>query len=252
MRFDSLDKQMRVFETCSDLAVLPDVFVVARVDGRSFTRLTREAKFEKPFDITFRDLMIGTAKSLMQCGFDVIYAYTQSDEISLLLRRNERLFGRKLRKVNSILAAEASATFSLNFQNRGIFDCRISQLPNEQRVCDYFRWRAADAFRNALNRHCYWALRKSGLSATRATKLLLEKNRSNKQELLFQKFGMNFNDVPSWQKRGVGLVWEKFNKRGFNPQTGKPTLVTRRRIRICDELPVRDKYSKFIRKIATE
>jgi len=100
MKFDTLDKQMRVFETCSDLTVLPDLFLVARVDGRSFTRLTREAKFEKPFDIAFRDLMIDTAQSLMQCGFEVVYAYTQSDEISLLMRRGEKHFGRKLRKMN--------------------------------------------------------------------------------------------------------------------------------------------------------
>ena len=42
--------------------------------------------------------MVATVQHLMGCGFAVLYGYTQSDEISLLLRRDESLFGRKLRK----------------------------------------------------------------------------------------------------------------------------------------------------------
>ncbi len=84
MKFDDLDKKMRVFETSADLCVLPGMFMVARLDGRSFTRLTKEVcQFEAPFDERFRDLMVATAESLMTCGFRVLYAYTESDEISL-------------------------------------------------------------------------------------------------------------------------------------------------------------------------
>ena len=42
MKFDDLDKKMRVFETAADLCVLPSMFMVARLDGRIFTRLTKE------------------------------------------------------------------------------------------------------------------------------------------------------------------------------------------------------------------
>jgi tRNA(His) 5'-end guanylyltransferase len=62
----------------------------------------------------------------MQCGFRVIYGYTQSDEISLLFHPEENSFGRKTRKLNSILAGEASAKFSLQLGDHGSFDCRIS------------------------------------------------------------------------------------------------------------------------------
>ena len=37
MKFDELDKRMRVFETSHDSVVLPEMFIVARLDGRSFT-----------------------------------------------------------------------------------------------------------------------------------------------------------------------------------------------------------------------
>lgn len=253
MRFDILDAQMRVFETNSDQRVLPEMFMVARLDGRSFTNLTkRVCQFEKPFDPGFRDLMVYTAKSLMQCGFNVVYAYTESDEISLLLHRTETLFDRKLRKLNSVLAGQASAAFSLELGRAAVFDCRISQLPNRERVVDYFRWRSADALRNALNAHCYWALRKDGWSARRATNELANRTRSEKHELLFQQFGTNFNDVPTWQKQGVGLVWKKFEKPCVNRKTGEATKAQRRAIEVLESLPVGDEYSDWLRKLCVE
>lgn len=61
MKFDELDAKLRVFETAHDLCVLPGLFMVARLDGRTFTRLTKEAhKFEAPFDEHFRDTRIAT------------------------------------------------------------------------------------------------------------------------------------------------------------------------------------------------
>jgi tRNA(His) 5'-end guanylyltransferase len=85
MKFDELDQRMRVFETAHDLCVLPGIWMIARLDGRGFTRLTKEIyQFEAPFDPKFRDMMLDTVEHLMNCGFQVIYGYTESDEISIL------------------------------------------------------------------------------------------------------------------------------------------------------------------------
>lgn len=78
--------------------------------------------------------MIDTARHLMQCGFHVVYAYTQSDEISLLFHPRERAFGRLLRKYHSILAGEASAKFSLLLGELVCFDCRVAELPDVDRA----------------------------------------------------------------------------------------------------------------------
>lgn len=68
MKFDDLDARMRKFETAHDHCVLPGLFMVARVDGRSFTRLTREVhRFEAPYDVRFRDHMVTTVEHLMNC-----------------------------------------------------------------------------------------------------------------------------------------------------------------------------------------
>lgn len=105
MKFETLDARMRVFETAHDHSVLPDLHIVVRLDGRNFTRLTKQVRpFQAPFDSRFRDLMLDTVEHLMQCGVGAVYGYAQSDEISLLLRRDDDSFGRKTRKlVRSVL-----------------------------------------------------------------------------------------------------------------------------------------------------
>ncbi len=247
MKFDELDDKMRVFETAHDLCVLPGLHMVARLDGRGFTRLTKEVHpFEAPFDERFRDLMLATAEYLMTgCGFNVVYGYVQSDEISLLFALGENGFGRKLRKLHSVLSGEASAKFSLLLGAVGVFDCRVSQLPSVGHVVDYFRWRNEDAHRNALNAHGYWLLRKQGKGVGEATAALSGLSVAEKNELLFQN-GVNFNDLPLWQKRGAGLYWEEFDRPAENPRTGEQVVARRRRVRRDLELPMKDDYSAFL------
>ena len=252
MKFNDLDKKMRVFETANDTCVLPNVYMVARIDGRCFTRLTKEVhQFEAPYDIKFRDIMVKTVKHLMDCGFRIIYGYTQSDEISLLFHPNEDTFSRKERKLNSVLAGEASAKFSLLLSDLGTFDSRISQLPTKKLVVDYFRWRNEDAHRNALNSHCYWKLRQENIEPEKAASQLSGVSVAEKNELLFQK-GINFNEIPNWQKRGIGVYWEEYEKDAINKKTGKSAKATRNRLKVDYDLPMKDQYSDFISKLVPE
>ena len=223
-----------------------DMYLVARIDGRSFSRLTKEiCDFEAPFDVRFRDMMINTVKGLMDCGFRVVYGFTESDEISLLFHVDEQTFGRKVRKYNSILAGVASATFSLQLGQVAAMDCRLIPLPNIERVQDYFLWRQEDAHRNALNSHCYWLLRKEGMNAIDATKMLEGKSVAYKNELLFSR-GINFDTLPSWQKRGVGVYWDSVEKVGFNPVKNEEVKTLRREIKVDYELPLGQEYAKYI------
>lgn len=237
MTFEDLDKRMRLFETAHDHQVLPGLFMVARLDGRSFTRLTRELHaFDAPYDQRFRDSMVATVQRLMTCGFGVVYGYTQSDEISLLLRRDEQTFARKLRKLNSVLAGEASAAFTHSLGAPAAFDCRVSQLPREQDVLEYFLWRQEDAHRNSLSGHCYWALRAEGATEAQATLRLQGATVSQRHELLFAR-GVNFHALPMWQKRGIGLYWESVERAGHNPKTGLAVTTSRQRLKVDVELP---------------
>ena len=246
MKFEDLDKKMRVYEQSLDQVMLPEIYLVARLDGRGFTRLTKEVcKFEAPFDERFRNLMENTVKALMDCGFNVVYGYTQSDEISLLFHPEENSFGRKVRKYNSVLAGVASAAFSLQLGQQAVFDCRVVPLPTVERVQDYFLWRQEDAHRNALNSHCYWMLRKEGASVRAATGQLKGQTVAYKNELLFQH-GINFNELPAWQKRGIGLYWKQVEREGYNPIQKEKVLTLRRELTTDYDLPLGEEYAKFI------
>lgn len=251
MKFSEFDEKMRVYEESLDQIIPPETYMVARIDGRSFSRLTKEiCNFEAPFDVRFRDMMINTVKELMNCGFRIAYGYTESDEISLLFEYDENAFGRKVRKYNSVLASVAGSAFSLQLGRAVAFDCRMIPLPNKRLVEEYFLWRQEDANRNALNSHCYWMLRKEGVDALSATKQLEGRSVSFKNELLFSR-GINYNELPLWQKRGVGIYWSNDDKKGYNPITGCETLTQRRCLKTDLELPLKNEYSEMISKFIT-
>ena len=246
MDFNTLDKQMRRFEQSMDRPLLEGVNVVARLDGHGFTRLTKkEWDLKKPFDIRFRDAMIETTKHLMDCGFRIIYGYTQSDEISLLFHLRDESFGRKERKLLSILAAEASVPFSMHVGRAAVFDNRLIPLPSADNVVDYFRWRQEDAPRTSLNSHCYWILRKEGMSAANAQKQMSGITNGQKNEILFER-GINYNDLPLWQKRGIGMYFRDEHRQGFNPITQEITSCVRRALHVEMELPIGQEYSQLI------
>ncbi len=246
MRFEDVDARMRLFETSHDHCVLPGVFIVVRLDGRGFTRQTKEVwDLEAPFDSKFRDVMLTTTEHLVNCGLSVMYGYTQSDEISLLLHRDAENFGRKTRKIISVLSGEASACFTYAFGSMACFDARISQLTSETLVRDYFNWRHEDAHRNALSAHCYWLLRKKGSSAQSANHELFGLSGSQKNEFLFQN-GINFNDLPMWQKRGCAVYWEDYLKPAIDQKTGEAVQAYRRRLIRNLELPLGDQYGEFV------
>jgi tRNA(His) guanylyltransferase len=244
MNPDEFERRMRALECFHALTVLPGTWPVLRLDGRGFSRLT-EARFDKPFDARFHDLMCRTAEALLT-ELGAVYAYTESDEISVLLPRDSNLFDREVEKLVSISAAIASSTFALALGAPAQFDSRIWVGAQPELVSDYFRWRQADAGRCALNGWAYWTLRRSGSTVDQATAQLEGKSVADKNELLFQR-GTNFNDLPAWQKRGTGLYWESYQKQGYNPQLGTAVTATRRRVKVDRELPLGEDYGTFVR-----
>lgn len=243
MNSDIFEKQMRSLEYFHSLRLLPGAWTIVRLDGRSFSGFT-EARFEKPFDPKFHQLMVETTKAVLE-QMQGIYGYTESDEISILFSADWDLFDRSLEKIVSISASIATATFTLAAQTPVNFDSRIWLGANKSQVVDYFQWRQADATRCALNGWCYWTLRKAGKSVSEATAMLENRAVAFKNELLFQN-GINFNNLPTWQRRGVGLYWEKYEKEGYNPIDNKPTVAIRRRIKVDEELPMKEAYGEFI------
>lgn len=126
--------------------------VIIRLDGKSFHTVTKKCK--KPFDEEFSNAINGTAIALCYEIQGVKLAYIQSDEISLLLTDFDKLntdawFNYNIQKMTSIAAGEASYQFSQLFNYKGLFDCRVFNIPKEE-VVNYFIWRQKDWIRNSI------------------------------------------------------------------------------------------------------
>lgn len=174
-----------------------------------------------------------------------------NSRLDVLFRPDWDLFDREVEKIVSLSASIASTTFALASQRRAYFDSRIWLGVNKAQVVDYFRWRREDAARCALNGWCYWTLRKKGTAPVEASAVLKEKSLAFKNELLFQH-GLNFNDTPLWQRRGTGIYWETYQKAGFDPIQQQEVTATRRRVKIDEELPMKEAYGSFIRALLDE
>ena len=243
MNQNDLEKQMRLGECFHSIRVLPHAWTIVRVDGRSFSRFT-ESRFAKPFDLAFSELMVTTASALMT-ELNGVYGYTESDEIWILLPSAWDLFGREVEKTVSVSAGIASAAFTEAYGQAAHFDSRLWVGAEDTDVVDYFRWRQSDAGRCCLNGWVYWTLRQNGMGYEDATKASEGRTKAWKHDTLMAH-GINFNDLPSWQKRGLGLYWGEERKDGLNPITGESVPTVRRKLIVDREIPLHDRYSDFI------
>lgn len=240
---DDFAASQREREWFHALTVPPGAWAVIRVDGRAFSQLT-EAHFAKPFDERMRQHMTAAASALIT-EFGAVYGCTHSDEISIALPPDCQLFGRGLEKLVSVSSGICSAVFTTAAGLPAHFDSRIWIGTSAEDVADYFSWRQSDAARSALSTWCYWTMRQAGDSARQATAALRGASTAQQNELLY-RHGINFNDIPSWQRRGIGLHWQAFSKPGHDPRTGTETTAVRRRLHVNDQLPMKDEYRAMV------
>lgn len=242
--FDELCSEMKKFEQFGELAVLPCSYIIVRVDGSNFHEFTERMSYEKPFDRTFSDIMVGVASDIMT-KYNAIFAYTQSDEISFLLA-DPNFFNRRVEKIDSIFASETASRFTLECKEPVAFDGRIITMPNPDMIYKYFRWRMEDANRNALNLWAYWTLRKVGKSAHQAGSLLKNAGAAVKNEILFKQ-GINYaKDIEAWTKRGIALRWDYYTKDSINLKTNERVVVWRKRMKMIRELPIRSNEQRAL------
>jgi len=95
--------------------------VIMRLDGKAFHTLTRNCN--KPFDIEFSSAMIYAGHKLLKEIQGAECAYTQSDEISILITDYETLeteawFDYNVQKMTSVAASVASLAFSDAYKKR--------------------------------------------------------------------------------------------------------------------------------------
>lgn len=240
MRADAFEAEMRKGEYFHGLTVPSGMWAIVRADGRAFHTLTAHEDFEKPFDPEFSRCMREATKALM-AEFGGVYGYTESDEISVVLRPRFDLFGRSVEKLVSTAAAVTSVAFTHSLGLVGTFDARVWIGSSLDSVLDYARWRQADAQRNAVNAWVYWAQRGAGESPQEADKTLHDMTSTTKIRML--------NQIPLWQSRGIAIYWGINVKKATNPRTGAATSSVRRVLAENAALPEKAAYSEFVQGI---
>ena len=233
MKRTDFEKYMRGFETALDQRVPPEIPFVVRVDGRAFTQLIGSGDFMRPFDESITDMMCYAMRWVMQSsGFQINFAYTQSDEISFLISRLDNTYNRKISKILSVIPSMVSSIVSETMQNTCSFDARISLLPSESAVVDYFKWRRADAIRNSKNSFYYYSFLNHFMTGDVGAADEFSKLPDRAEIMATWKDGLGtYEDVSPMNRFGSHIYWHQTVKQGFNPKTKKMVQVIRKQVR---------------------
>lgn len=236
---------MKEYEVYSSLRVPKNSKVIVRLDGRSFHQLARDLKLVKPYDENFYNVIAKVCEDLFK-EFSPLFAYTFSDEISLLF--NSLPFDGRLEKIDSVLASFAASSFVINyateFKKPPTFDSRVIPVSDSD-ILKYFRWRQDEAWRNCVNSHGIHYL-KSIYSNNEANDKIKGMNLSDVHELLFEN-GINLNDVEIYKKRGIGIYRKNKKIVGFNKKENRNQTSYRSHVYTDWQLPVFSE--KFFRSI---
>lgn len=211
----TLGDRMKTYERITQNKLIPKMPTIIRLDGKAFHTFTKG--LQRPFDLSLHNAMLyGTANIVSQIQ-GAVFAYTQSDEISILLRDWDKLttetwFNGTIQKIVSVSASLATAEFNEIFDHPSnskpaLFDSRVFQLPFNE-VTNYFIWRQRDAERNSVN-----MLGQSYFSH----KQLQGKNVNQVQDMLMgMDTPVNWNDLDTWKKRGACVTTSRIVKESGN------------------------------------
>ncbi|CAI6339880.1 unnamed protein product [Periconia digitata] len=210
--------------------LLPNTYIVVRIDGRGFTKLTARYNFVKPNDVRALHLMNAAAEAVMKELPDLVLAYGQSDEYSFVFPKDCQLFERRASKLTTTIVSTFTANYvfawSTYFPDTPLtpplpsFDGRAVCYPSEVNLRDYLSWRQVDCHINNLFNTTFWALvQKGGMERRAAEEELAGTVAADKNEILFSRFGINYNNEPEIFKKGSVLY------RDFSPASTQPSIT---------------------------
>ena len=258
---DELGNRMKeYYENIPKTKLMRRCPVILRIDGKAFHTFTRN--FQKPFDAILIKSMQETMKYLCENIQGCVLGYTQSDEITLILVDYKKFtsqawFDYEVQKVCSIAASMTTMAFNRAFANNvgdyctyshecmdnthenyehilslavdkgAMFDCRCFNIPKEE-VTNCIYWRQLDATRNSIQMVG---------QANFSHKELQNKSCNDIQDMLMTQKGINWNDLPIYQKRGSccvrnHMISEPYGNRMLDKNAGENEWVIDKNIPI--------------------
>lgn len=253
METSDLAKRMKRYEAVSKTTLVTRMPVILRIDGKAFHTLTRG--FQKPFDRVLNLSMMETMRFLCKNIQGCVLGYTQSDEITLVLVDYKKLtsnpwFDYEVQKMCSVGASMATVGFNNAFARRveefsihgggsplydrylnaledgAMFDCRAFNVPREE-VTNNIYWRQleqAEILFRCWDRY---------ISLIRNCK---NKSCNEIQDMLMTRKGINWNNLPAYQKRGSCCVKRKYFEE--QEEDGKLVKVERSHWEVDVNIPI--------------
>ena len=239
------DRMKEFYENRAKTKLIRRMPVIIRLDGKAFHTWTRG--FAKPFDKRMIEAMQETTLELCKNIQGCVFGYTQSDEITLILVDYNDIdvsawYDYETQKICSVAASMATLYFNRIFHNKirefvnnhykviidketygeelsnsvnellraynnsielgAMFDARCFNVPISD-VCNAILWRQQDASRNSIN-----ALGQKWFKH----KELDGKNTSQVQDMLMEKYGINWNNLSTVKKRGTAIIKDENGK----------------------------------------
>ena len=225
-------------------------WIVARLDGRGFSKLTRG--LTKPYDTRMAGVMDAVARHVLASS-GALAAYHQSDEISLFWgpigEGQMRAFGGRRSKWLSVLAASATSALMRALDKEGLsaladrfphMDARLMTVTGAQEAGMVLAWRAQDARRNAIQ----------GLAQRHYAQRELSGHPLGVLREMLVQAGAPFEEMPQAYRNGTLLFHQAYQdtlseaERQAIPAHARPepgAVFTRRRVEartdFCPENP---------------
>ena len=238
------DRMKEFYEFRAKTKLVRRMPVIIRLDGKAFHTFTRG--FAKLFDKRMIEAMQETTLELCKSIQGCVFGYTQSDEITLILVDYNAIdvsawYDYEVQKMCSVAASMATLAFNRIFHNKirefvnehykvitdketygeelsnsvnellksynraiemgAMFDARCFNVPQND-LLNVVLWRVKDATRNSIN---------SLGQAWFKHKELEGKTTNQVQDMLFEKYGINWNNLPNEEKCGTFVI-KKENK----------------------------------------
>ncbi|EHA27018.1 hypothetical protein ASPNIDRAFT_46339 [Aspergillus niger ATCC 1015] len=188
------------------------------------SKLSDHYGFIKPNDRRAIDLMNAAAVGVMKDLPDLCIAYGISDEYRYMMwhapgqifafHPNCQLFERRSAKLVTTIVSTFTAHYiylwGTYFPDTPLqpaalpsFDGRAVMYPNSRIFRDYMSWRQVDCHINNLYNTTFWTMVLQGGMDRREAELELKGTlSSDKNEILFKRFGINYNNEEEIYKKG--------------------------------------------------
>ncbi|KAG5554059.1 hypothetical protein RHGRI_011808 [Rhododendron griersonianum] len=168
-------------------------------------------KFEKPNDEKALNLMNTCAAAILEEYPDIVFSYGFRDEYSFVFKKKFAFYKRRASKILSVVVSLFSSVCVTKWKDYfpqmelrfpPSFQSRIITCASMEVLQAYLTWRQNDCHVQNQCNTCLWMLIKCGKSEMEAQEVLKGTGKQEKNELLFQQFGINYKKLPPMFRQG--------------------------------------------------